>query len=141
MRVVAHGVKQGVEEDGTARGDEGAFGASLQFDLLVPGDGGIGEQSLEHLGGLGVHGEEIGGGRFGDAGVVGDGLVGETLGIAKLDGDDVLDEIRDGGAAANIAGKEEGIGMLLKVVEPVGRIGIDPLEDVGSGKGRHTVHC
>ena len=53
-----------------------------------------------------------------DCGVVGDGEVSETLCIAELSGDDVLEELSDGLCACDIAGLIEEIGVIGEKLPP-----------------------
>ena len=113
LRVVAHGVQQGVEQDHPATGDESpCFGGEL--DLGVPFVGVVFEQVAELGEGQVVGVEDVVDGGFGYVFVLGDGFAVEALGVAELGGDDVLQQVGDGGTAADVAAQRECVGILAE---------------------------
>ena len=57
------------------------------------------------------------------------------MGVAELNGDDVLEEIADGLGVADIAGEREDFGVGKEEVAPVEGGGVVPAEEVVGGDG------
>ena len=98
----------------------GPYGAGHELQRLVPVEV-RGSQKLLEDG----HGAVMGGvdgfcGIEGDVGVVGDGEVGQTLGVAEFDGYDVLEKFADGLRSGYVAGRGEEFGMAGEEFLPVG---------------------
>jgi hypothetical protein len=53
-----------------------------------------------------------------DVGVVGDGETGEAFGVAKLRGDNVLEEFRDGLCSCDVAGLGKEFGVIGEKLSP-----------------------
>ncbi len=84
-------------------------------------------------------GEDVGGGVAGD-GVVGSFFGGgEALGVAELDGDDVLEELRDRLDAVDVALEGEDFGVLVDELVPVLGGLVVPGDEFFGGEGGS--HC
>jgi hypothetical protein len=134
LGVVTDGVHEGVDEDGTAGGGEGAETAGLEGDGLFPVVARLGDDGLEEGDGLAVDGEDGFSGVYGNlfVGGLGDGV--EALGVAQLGGDDVLEETGDAGGLADVAGDGEDLGVCGDELLPVPGGGVDPGDELFGGE-------
>ena len=87
-----------------------------------------------------VGAEELVRGEAGDGGVFVDGLAGETLGVAQLGGDDVLEEVGYGPGVVDVAGERERGGVGGEEGVPALGGGVVPGDELFGGEGGDGVH-
>jgi hypothetical protein len=138
--IVADAVEHGVEEQGAAGGAATASGEGGELELLGPVDCGGGEERTEEVEAAVVGGEELVGAGAGDAVVVRDRETGETLGVAKLGGGDVLEEVGDGVGVVDVTGEREGGGVGGEEGVPAAGGSVVPGNEFFGGEGGKGGH-
>src|SRR6185437_7192463 len=135
LRVMAHAVQREMHQDGLARGAQAAGGDGVNGVLGGPVVAGIREKTSDETECELVCGVQRVDRVLGDLFVGRFGKAGQTLRVAELDGDDVLESVGDGLTVADVAEQGEDGGVGEDEVVPVLRGGVVPIDEFFGGEG------